>query len=152
MMTLSLALLALLHTQAAPAVAACAQLTPQEVSALIGGSPKPMTVTDSPNGSACRYQNGEKTITVMLTDKDTADSAKAQWEAKKRVSAGKDVAGWTVPAYAGTMETPKEHVAIVGIAKGKRFVETKVMDVSQTTADLSTKLLDAMKAVAGRLR
>lgn len=152
MLTLSLALAALLHGQAPPAVPACSQLTPQEVASLIGSAPTPMTVTNAPTGSSCMYMSGNKVITVLLTDKDTDDSAQGQWEAKKRVAAGKDVAGWTVPVYIGTMETPKDHVAIVGIAKGKRFVETKVMDGTQKTADLSTKLLEAMKAVAGRMK
>lgn len=152
MLTLSLALVAVLQGQAAPTVAACSQLTPQEVASLIGGSPTPMTVANSPSGSSCMYMNGNKVVTVLVADKDTADSAKGQWEAMKRASAGSDVAGWAVPAYAATMDLPKDHVAIVGLAKGKRFVEAKVMDVTQKTADLNTKLLATMKVVAGRMQ
>ena len=57
----------------------------------------------------------------------------------------KDVAGWTIPAYSTTVETAKEHVAVVGMTKKRIFVEVKVLDVRQKTSDLHTKLLAAMK-------
>src|SRR4051794_1154352 len=89
------------------AVPACTLLSDQEVASIIGPA-KPMTVANYPTGSSCMFQNGDKLITVLLTTLSSADATKGQWEAKKRVMAAKDVAGWPTPAYASVVETPKE--------------------------------------------
>ena len=139
------------NAPAAPAVpTACSVLQPQEVASIIGAA-KPMTVTNSATGSSCMFQNGNKIITVLLVNRDSNESAKGQWDVTRMASAGKDVAGWTTPAYSAVIDTPKDHVAIVGIVKNRTFVEAKVLDVSQKSADLSAKLLAVMKALSGRL-
>lgn len=133
----------------APVTPACTTLTAPEVASLIGQA-RPMTVTNAPGGSTCMFQNGDKLITVLLVNLDTVDSAKRQWQAKKTVSAGRDVAGWPLPAYSSTVERPKEHVAVFGVVKDKKFLEVKVMDVTQKTSDLGTKLLAVMRTVSAR--
>ena len=151
MLTLTLigTLLSLFAQSAPPANAACGALTPQEVTGLIGAA-KPMAVTNSPGGSSCMFMNGNKMITVLVVDLVSTDAAKGQWEAKKRVAAAQDVAGWP-GAYLGTFETAKEHGASVGVVSGKRFIEARVGDVSQKVADLGTKLIATMKTASGRM-
>jgi hypothetical protein len=96
------------------------------------------------------FQNGDKVITVLHVVRDSADTAQALFDAKKRVAAGQDIAGWKTPAYVGTVDTAKDHVAIVGVVKDKVFVEAKVLDVTQKTSDLSAKMQAVMKAFSAR--
>jgi hypothetical protein len=152
MLTLTLVLSSLLLApQTAPAPAtACSFLTAAEVASLIGPA-KALPITSAPTGSTCMFQNGDKVITVLSVKRDSDDALTGQFEAKKRVAAAQAVAGWPVPAYSATVDTPKDHIAIVGVAKNKTFVEAKVMDITQKAADLSTRLLAVMKSAAGRM-
>jgi len=155
MMTLSFvaaSLVLLLHGQpaaSAPAPA-CTLLTAQEVASIIGTA-RPITVSSSPTGSACMFQNGDKIITVLMVKLDSAETAKHQWEAKKRVVAGQDVAGWPTPAYSATIDTAKDHGAAVGVVGGQTFAEAKANDKAQSAAEVTAKLQAVMKAVSGRL-
>ena len=133
----------------AAAAPACTVLTTQEVSSLIGQA-RPMTVTNAPGGSTCMLQNEDKIITVMLVNLDTVEAAKELLGRKKLIAAGQDVGGWTIPGYSSVVDRPKEHVAIVGIVKDKRFLEVKVLDVTQKASELSAKLSAVMKALGAR--
>jgi hypothetical protein len=97
------------------------------------------------------FQNGERIVTVLLVKVASADAAKGLWEGKKRVVAGQDAAGWATPAYVGTIDTAKDHAAIVGVYSGLTFVEAKAIDNTQKTAALGSALQTAMKAAAARL-
>jgi hypothetical protein len=156
MLTLSLLVGSLfVSPQGSPATTAaaptpCTMLTAQEVASIIGPA-KAMPVMNSRTGGSCMYQNGDKTITVLLVILDSPETAHQQWEAKKRVAAGQDIAGWTTPAYSAVFETPKEHAATVGILKAKTFVEARVIDKTQKAADMTAKLTTIMKALNGRM-
>jgi len=126
---------------------ACAVLTAQDVTALIGAAARPMSVTASERGGSCMFQNGDKVVTVLLTTQGSADDAAALWESKKRIVQGEDVPGWAAKAYAGAMVDS----AAVGLAKGTTFIEVKIIDKTQKLPDLGQKLRTVMKGVAGRL-
>lgn len=143
-------LVALLHGQAAAPAPACTLLSAQEVASIIGTA-RPMTISNSPTGSACMFQNGEQIVTVLMVTLTSEATAKQQWEAKKRVAAGQDVAGWPTPTYSATIDTAKNHAAIVGVVGGRTFAEAKAIDKTQAAADVTAKLQAVMKAVSGRM-
>jgi len=145
-----MSLAALLAVQAPPPAPACYLLTGKEVATLVGKE-NPQITTITGTESICMYQNGDAILTVIMAKLGTADAAKGQWEAKKRVSAGHDAAGWPTPAYVGIIDTTKEHAAVVGVHSSLTFVEAKAIDPGQKTADLSARLQAAMKAYSGRL-
>jgi hypothetical protein len=125
---------------------ACAALTPAQVSSLIGAA-YTLPVSASPNGSSCMFQNNDKMITVLMATVDTVDGAQGLFNAKKRIVAGTDVAGWGAPAYAGFM---KPDVAVVGILLKQTLTEVKVIDATQKPEALGAKLQAVMKDVAAR--
>jgi len=144
-------LAALLNLQGAPPPApACYLLTTEDIASIIGTT-RPLIITNTGAGSTCIFQNGDRTVTVLMVTLGSAEAAKRQWDAKKRVTAGQDAAGWPTPAYVGTIDTAEEHVAIVGVYSSLTFVEARASDRTQKTADLSTTLQTAMKAYSARL-
>jgi hypothetical protein len=142
--------LAALLTQSPPPAPACYVLTMQEIASLVG-SANPKIVTNTGTGSTCMIQNGDAIVTVFLVKLSSGDAAKGQWEAKKRVAAAQDAPGWATPAYVGTIDTAKDHAAIVGLYSGLTFVEAKAVNDTQKTAALNITLQTAMKAAAARL-
>ena len=155
MLTLTLVIGSLLTLSQSPSGAAaptpaCTVLSAQEISSLIGPT-KTLPVMGGSRGSTCMFQNGDKMVTVMVVNLDSIDSAKGQWQAKKAATAGQDVAGWNVPAYASVFEKPNQHSATVGFVKAKSFVEASVIDLTQGGSAMSTKLQAVMKTLAGRM-
>jgi hypothetical protein len=132
------------------ASSACMLLSAQEIGTLVGAA-RAVPIMSSAGGSACMYQNEDKFVNVLIANLSSDEAAKGQWEAKKRVSGGKDVAGWPVPAYSSAVEKPKQHSAIVGIVKGRMFVEVTVTDVARPASVLQTALQSLMKTVSGRI-
>lgn len=98
------------------------------------------------------FQNGDKVVTVLINRLESAETARFQWEAKKRVAAAQDVAGWPTPAYAAAIDNATDRAAIVGIVGDRTFAEAKAIDKTQKAADLSAKLQAVMKAVSGRMK
>jgi hypothetical protein len=129
-----------------PANAACAALTPAQVSSLIGAAARTMPVTASPTGSTCMFQNNDKVITVLMASNSTAEAAQRLFDAKKRIASGADVPGWGVPAYAGVAP----QAATVGILVKQTFTEVKAVDKTQKPEALAATLQAVMKEVAGR--
>jgi hypothetical protein len=134
---------------AAPAPA-CTLLTAQEVASIIGTA-RPITVSNSATGSACMFQNEDRIVTVLMAKLDSAATAKHQWETKKRIVSGQDLAGWPTSAYSATINTAKDHGAAVGVVAGQTFAEAKANDKAQSAADVTAKLQAVMKAVSSRL-
>jgi hypothetical protein len=135
-------------TQSPPPAPACYVLTTQEIASLVG-SANPKIVTSG--STTCTFQNGDATVIVFFVKLSSADAAKGQWEAKKRLAAAQDASGWATPAYVGTIDDAKDHAAIVGVYSGLTFVEAKALHNTQKTAALSAALQAAMKAAAARL-
>lgn len=126
---------------------ACAILTPQDVTALIGAGATPIGISASPGGASCMYQNRDKVVTILLAKQTSAESAESLWSSKKRVVAGQDVPGWACKAYAGAMGASPA----VGLTKGTTFLEVKIADPAAKLPELTQKLQTVMKGVAGRL-
>jgi len=124
-----------------------------EVATLVGSATPQITTTTSSTGASatCLYQHADAVVTVLMVKLANGDAATAQFEAKRRVAAARDAAGWPTPAYTATIDTPKDHAAIVGIVSSLTFIEVKAIDRTQTAAELAAKLQAAMKALGGRL-
>ena len=144
MLSLSLAL-SLMLTQTPPVNVACGVLTSVQVTSLIG-SAKTMPMGNAPNGSNCMFQNEDKVITVLVATNTTADAAQRLFDAKKRIAAGTDIAGWGVPAYGAAVKK----VATSGVLKQLTFVEVKVSDSTQKLEAMAQVLQAAMKGFAAR--
>ena len=138
--------LVLAMTQNRSATPACVALTPQEVSSLIGAA-KAMPISNGPTGSACLLQEREKTVSVIIVNAASPDSATRQWILKKAIASGREVSGWGVQAYTAVQGT----AAVVGVVKGNTFMEVKANDPAQKPHQLGPKLHAAMKSAAGRL-
>jgi hypothetical protein len=153
MLTLSLiavSLAGLMRAQAPPPAPACYLLTTPEVATLVG-STNPRITTNTGAASTCIYENRGAMVTVVMVKLPTADAATERWAANKRVSEGRDVAGWPAPAYSATVDTAKDHAAIVGLVSSLTVVEVKAIDPAHPPADTAAKLQTAMKALAGRM-
>jgi hypothetical protein len=124
---------------------ACAALTPEQVSSLVGAA-RMMPITASPTGSTCLFQNHDKVITVLMATVATAEGARGLFNAKKRIVSGVDIKGWSVPAYAGFMKP----AAIVGVLVKQTLTEVKVLDTAQTPEAIAVKLQAVMKDVVTR--
>ena len=142
--SLSLAL-SLMLAQAPPVNVACAVLTSAQVTSLIGAA-KTVPMGNAPNGSNCMFQNEDKIITVLVATNTAADAAQRLFDAKKRIAAGTDIAGWGVPAYGAAVKK----VAISGVLKQLTFVEVKVSDSTQKPEAMAQALQAAMKEFAAR--
>ena len=137
--------LSLMPAQAAPANVACGVLTSAQVTSLIGTA-KTLPMGNAPNGSNCMFQNDDKIITVLVATNTAEDAAQRLFDAKKRIAAGTDLAGWGVPAYGAVMK----NVAIAGVLKQRTFVEVKVSDSTQKPEAMAQALQAAMKEFAAR--
>jgi hypothetical protein len=145
-------LAALLNLQGAPPPApACYLLTTEEISSIVGTTRPLITTNTGGTRSTCIFQNGDKTVTILMMSLGSADAAKREWNTAKRVSAGQDVAGWPTPAYVATIDTPKGQAAIVGLHSSLTFVEAKAIDKTRKMADLSANLQTVMKAYSAKL-
>jgi hypothetical protein len=142
--SLSLAL-SLMLAQAPPVNVACAVLTSAQVTSLIGVA-KTLPMGNAPNGSNCMFQNEDKIITVLVATNAAADAAQRLFDAKKRIAAGTDIAGWGVPAYGAAVK----NVAISAVLKQLTFVEVKVSDSTQKPEAMAQVLRAAMKEFAAR--
>jgi hypothetical protein len=140
--------LAALLSQSPPPAPACYVLTVQEIASLVG-SANPKIVTSG--STTCTLQNGDATVIVFFVKLSSAAAAKRQWEANKHLAAAQDASGWATPAYVGTIDTAKDHAAIVGVYSGLTFVEAKAVNNTQKTAALNITLQTAMKAAAARM-
>jgi hypothetical protein len=130
-----------------PPAPGCYLLTMPEVASIIGtASPRIVTA-----GPSCTYENGRKAVTVRIEKPGSADAVRQRWEDGKRAASAKDVPGWPTPAYLATVDTAKEHSAVVGLSASDAFVEAKAIDADRKVADLSATLQAAMKALSGRL-
>ena len=138
--------LSLMLAQAPPVNVACAVLTSAQVTSLIGAA-KTLPMTSAPNGSTCMFQNEDKIITVLVATNTADDAAQRLFDAKKRIAAGTDIAGWGVPAYGAVA---KKNVAISGVLKQKTFVEVRVSDSTQKPETTAQVLQAAMKEFAAR--
>ena len=137
--------LSLMLAQAPPANVACAVLTSAQVTSLIGAA-KTMPMSSAPNGSSCMFQNADKIITVLVATNTAADAAQRLFDAKKRIAAGTDIAGWGVPAYGAAVK----NVATCGVLKQLTFAEVKVSDSTQKPEAMTQVLQAAMKEFAAR--
>jgi hypothetical protein len=146
-------LAALFAAQSPPPAPACYLLTTAEVATLVGSTAPQITTTTSSTGTSgtCLYQHAGAVVTVLMVKLATEDAAKEQFQTKKRLATGLDVAGWPAPAYTATIDTPQDHAAIVGIVSSLTLVEVKAVDRTQKAADLTAKLHAAMKAFSARL-
>lgn len=142
--SLSLAL-SMMLAQTAPINVACAVLTAAQVKSLIGAA-KTLPMGNAPNGSNCMFQNEDKIITVLVATNTAADAAQRLFDAKKRIAAGTEIAGWGVPAYGAAVK----NVAITGVLKQLTFVEVKVSDSTQKPEGMAQVLQAAMKEFAAR--
>lgn len=131
--------------QAPPVNFACTVLTPAQVTSLIGAA-KTLPMGSAANGSSCMFQNNDKIITVLVATNASSDAAQGLFNAKKRIVAGTDIAGWGVPAYAASMK----NVAVSGVLKQQTFVEVKVSDSVDKLEAIAQKLQVAMKEFAAR--
>jgi hypothetical protein len=131
--------------QPPPANAACAALTPAQVSSLIGAA-RTMPVTASPMSATCMFQNNDKAITVLIATASSPEGAQRVFDAKKRIVSGADVPGWSTPAYAGFLRP----AAVVGVLRKQTLTEVKVVDPAQTPEAIAVKLQAVMKEVAVR--
>jgi hypothetical protein len=131
--------------QPPPPNVACSVLTPAQVMSLIGTA-KTLPVTSAPNGSTCMFQNGDKMITVLVATASSAGGAQGLFDAKKRVVAGSDIAGWGAPAYAGAMK----NAAACGVLRRQTLTEVKVIDATQKVDAIGEKLQAVMKEFAAR--
>ena len=127
--------------------AACAALTPAQVTSLIGAA-RPMPVTASPASATCMFQNNDKVITVVMATASSPEGAQRVFDAKKRIVTGADVPGWSTPRYAGFMRP----AAVVGVLRKQTLTEVKVVDPAQTPEAIGVKLQAVMKEVAVRKR
>lgn len=141
---LSLAL-SLMLAQGPPVNMACAVLTSAQVTSLIGAA-KTLPVSNAPSGSSCMFQNEDKIITVLVATNTNAGASQRLFDAKKRIAAGADIAGWGVPAYGAAVK----NVAISGVLKQLTFVEVKVSDSTQKPVQMAQVLQAAMKEFATR--
>jgi hypothetical protein len=137
--------LSLILAQPPPVNVACAVLTSAQVTSLIGAA-KTMPAGSAPNGSSCMFQHEDKIITVLVATNTAADAAQRLFDAKKRIAAGTDIAGWGVPAYGASVK----NVAIAGVLKERTFVEVKVSDSTQRPEAMAQGLQVAMKEFAAR--
>lgn len=139
-------LVSLLLMQAPPQNAACAVLTPAQVSSLIG-SAQTIPMGAAPNGATCMFQNHDKVITVLMATGSSAEGAQGLFNSKKRIVAGADMQGWGAPAYAGVM---RPDASVVGVLMKQTLVEVKVIDPTQAPGAVAPKLQAVMKDVAAR--
>ena len=137
--------LSLTLAQAPPVNVACAVLTSAQVKSLIGAA-KTLPMGNAPNGSNCMFQNDDKIITVLVATNTAEDAAQRLFDAKKRIAAGTDIAGWGVPAYGAVMK----NVAVSGVLKQQTFVEVKMSDSTQKPEAMAQALQAAMKEFAAR--
>jgi hypothetical protein len=137
--------LSLMLAQPPPVNVACAVLTSAQVTSLIGAA-KTLPMGNAPNGSNCMFQNEDKIITVLVATNTAADAAQRLFDAKKRIAAGTDIAGWGVPAYGAAAK----NVAISGVLKQLTFVEVKVSDSKQKPEAMAQVLQAAMKEFSAR--
>jgi len=126
---------------------ACAVLTPADATSLIGAGGKTMSVTTASSGATCLIQNGDKVISILHATLSTVDAATGLWNAKKAIMKGEDLAGWPTKAYAGSLKD----ASVVGLTKGKTFVEVRVTDPSPKKSDLGSKLQSVMKTVSAQM-
>jgi hypothetical protein len=136
-----------LGTQTPPANPACSLLTSADAASLIGTGGKPMSITTAPAGATCLIQNGNKVITILHATLSSVDAATGLWNAKKAIVEGQDLAGWPTKAYAGSLKD----ASVVGLTKGKTFVEVRVTDSSPKKSDLASKLQSIMKTVSAQM-
>jgi hypothetical protein len=133
--------------QTPPANPACTVLTPADATSLIGAGGKTMSVTTASSGATCLIQNGDKVISILHATLSTVDAATGLWNAKKAIMKGEDLAGWQTKAYAGSLKDAN----VVGLTKGKTFVEVRVTDPSPKKSDLGSKLQSIMKTVSAQM-
>ena len=135
-----------LGSQTAAPNPACTMLTTAQVTSLIGTS-RTIPISSEPLGSACMLQSGDKIITVLIAHAENAETAKWQFDTKKKIASGVDIAGWPMPAYSG--HQPPAAV-IVGFLKGTTFTEVKLVDSTKYPEGLETRLKAVVKEVANR--
>ena len=92
------------------------------------------------------FQSEDKIITVLVATNTSADAAQRLFDAKKRIAAGTDIAGWGVPAYAAAVK----NVATSLVLKQLTFVEVKVSDSTQKPERTAQVLQATMKEFAAR--
>ena len=141
-----LSLLSFLIWQGSAPNPACTTLTTAQVTSLIGAA-KAIPISAAPGGSSCMFQAGDKIITVLVVNAADADTATRQFDSKKRIASGSDIAGWPVPAYSG--HQPPAAV-IVGFRKGTTFTEVKLVDSTKYPEGLETRLKAVVKDVVGQ--
>jgi shikimate 5-dehydrogenase len=142
-----LSLVVLMATQTPPANPACSLLTSADAASLIGAGGKSMSITTAPAAATCMIQNGDKVITVLHATASSVEAATGLWNAKKTIVKGEDLAGWPTKAYAGALKD----ASVVGLTKGKTFVEVRVTDPSPTKSELASKLQRIMKNVSAQM-
>lgn len=125
---------------------ACTTLAAAQVTSLIGAA-KTIPVSAAPGGSTCMFQAGDKIITVLVVNNESADAATRLFDSKKRIASGNDIAGWPVPAYSG--HQPPAAV-IVGFLKGTTFTEVKLVDSTKYPEGLETRLKAVVKETVAR--
>jgi hypothetical protein len=141
--TLSLLVL-MVGAQTPPANPACSLLTSADAASLIGAGGKTMSITTAPTGATCLIQNGNNVISILHATLSSVEAATGLWNAKKTIMKGEDLAGWPTKAYAGSLKD----ASVVGLTKGKTFVEVRVTDSSPKKSDLASKLQSIMKNVS----
>ena len=140
-------LVLLVGPQTPPANPACTVLTAADATTLIGAGAKTMSVTTAPSGATCLIQNGDKVISILHATASTVDAATGLWNAKKAIMKGEELSGWPTKAYAGSLKD----ASVVGLTKGKTFVEVRVTDPSPKKSDLGAKLQSVMKTVSAQM-
>jgi hypothetical protein len=122
---------------------ACATLSPAQVSSLIGAA-KTIPLSAAPGGSTCMFQAGDKIITVLIVNAADAETARHQFDSKKRIASGADISGWPLPAYSG--HQPPAAV-IAGFLKGTTLTEVKLVDSTKYPEGLETRLKAVVKEI-----
>ena len=125
---------------------ACTALNAAQVTSLIGAA-KTIPISAAPGGSTCMFQAGDKIITVLIVNNESAEAATRMFDSKKRIASGSDVTGWPVPAYSG--HQPPAAV-IVGFLKGTILTEVKLVDSTKYPEGLETRLKAVVKEIAAR--
>lgn len=140
---------ALVFASAQPASAnvACTFLTASEIASLIGTGATTIPVAASGGNGSCRFQNGDKVVTVLVAKPASIPDAATAWSDKKRMLSGQDISGLGDKAYNATLGRG----VLVGIVKGPRFIEVVTADATQKSAEVLVKMRTILKGALARM-
>jgi hypothetical protein len=147
MHTLLLAAFVFANAQPASANSACTLLNASEVASLIGTGATTIPVAASGGNGSCRFQNGDKVVTVLVARQASISNAASAWADKKRALSGQDIAGLGDKAYSAMLGKG----VLLSVVKGSLFIEVVTADAAQKSADLSAKLRATVKGVLTRM-